>query len=86
MLIVIGVGLPLVCLPLAEGYKSQAGIIGNIQQMQIPTSEDKHYRYSIDFRYFVSAGVLTVFAGLLVVVLGATKKKGAETKNESRTK
>lgn len=58
-LIATGVAVPLVCLPVLDGYVSQAGVLGNIQDMTFPITRDK---MEPDFREVAS---LASLGGLL---------------------
>ena len=41
LLAVTGIFSPLVCLPLAEGYRRNAGVVTNMQSMYVPITGDK---------------------------------------------
>jgi hypothetical protein len=68
-LIIIGVALPLVCLPLLDGYRQKAGWFTNIQEMSLPITRD---RLEPDFREVASldGGVAQVEYGKTGMTLG----------------
>jgi hypothetical protein len=41
VLAITGLFVPLICLPLAEDYRRNAGLVANIQSMSVPIARDK---------------------------------------------
>jgi hypothetical protein len=87
-LMLLGIALPLICVAFADHYKTDAGVVTNIQQMDVKITLGgeksllsdigifkKAKKFTIPYRYIFTSGVIVVFAGIYFVVIYFRKTK-----------
>ena len=87
-LMLLGIAIPLICIAFADHYQPDAGVIVNIQKMDVKLSVGgtksllgdikilkKTIHFTIPYRYIFTSGVIIVFAGIYFIVVNFRKKK-----------
>jgi hypothetical protein len=87
-LILLGIAVPLICIAFADHYQPKAGVIKNIQDMEVKITVGgkkslfgdliiikKPQKFVIPYRYIYTSGVIVVFAGIYFIVVYFKKGK-----------
>ena len=87
-LILLGIAVPLICVAFADHYQPKAGVIKNIQNMELKITVGgekslfgdliiikKPQNFVIPYRYIFASGVIVVFAGIYFIVIYFKKAK-----------
>jgi hypothetical protein len=87
-LVLLGIAVPLICIAFADHYQPKAGVIRNIQNMNVKITVGgkkslfgdliiikKPQKFVIPYRYIFASGVIVVFAGIYFIVIYFKKAK-----------
>ena len=87
-LVLLGIAVPLICIAFADHYQPKAGVIKNIQKMEVKITVGekkslfgdviiikKPQKFVIPYRYIFASGVIVVFAGIYFIVIYFKKAK-----------
>jgi len=87
-LVLLGIAVPLICIAFADHYQPKAGVIKNIQNMEMKITVEggkslfvdlivikKPQKFVIPYRYIFASGVIVVFAGIYFIVIYFKKAK-----------
>jgi len=88
-LILLGIAVPLICVAFANHYQTDAGIVKNIQKMDVKITVGggksllrdlgifkKAQKFVIPYRYIFTGGVIVIFTGIYFIVTYHRKTKG----------
>lgn len=70
VVVLLGIFIPLIAFPFAQGYNTQVGILSSISQMKViwGSEAETHENFHIPYKYLVSIGFSLVFAGASMAV------------------
>jgi len=81
-LVLLGIAVPLISIAFAEHYQPKAGVIKNIQNMEVKITAGggkslfgdliiikKPQKFVIPYRYVFASGVIVSFAGIYFIVI-----------------
>ena len=87
-LVLLGIAVPLISIAFADHYKADAGVIINIQKMDVKLAVGgaksllgnikifkKTINFSIPYRYIFAGGLIIVFAGIYFIAVNFRKKR-----------
>ena len=87
-LVLLGIAVPLICVAFADHYQPDAGVIKNIQKMDVKVTLGgeksvlndagilkKEKKFTIPYRYIFTSGVIVVFSGIYFVLINIRKTK-----------
>jgi hypothetical protein len=87
-LVLLGIAVPLICIAFADHYQPKAGVIKNIQNMEVKVTVGgeknlfgdliiikKAQKLVIPYRYIFACGVIAVFSGIYFIVIYFKKTK-----------
>jgi len=87
-LVLLGIAVPFICIAFADHYQPKAGVIKNIQNMEVKITVGggkslfgdlitikKAQKFVIPYRYIFASGVIVVFTGIYFIVIYFKKTK-----------
>ena len=87
-LVLLGIAVPLICIAFADHYQPKAGVIKNIQNMEVKITGGggkslfgdliiikKPQKFVIPYRYIFASGVIVAFAGIYFMFIYFKKSK-----------
>jgi hypothetical protein len=87
-LVLLGIAVPLICVAFADHYQPDAGVIKNIQTMDVKLAVGgekslmrdidifkKAKKFVVPYRYIFAGGVIIVFTGIYSIVINYRKTR-----------